>query len=232
MKVPFWKVALCALGVALSGAATSATTVIGFDDLAPGFSLPGDTVVAKDGYELKMTFGIGVVDGADAFGPGTGLDLALPVGTSGQFLTLLNDGRFTITRPDGSAFGIQGFEAGFVSPLATLFAANEYAGSMGVFYEDANGVQNTLVLFDAIANQDGEFAMRTVFNVPQLMNNLVFASFFFLTPDGSGSIVWPNQNFNQFVIDNIGFMVPVPGTLVLALLPLGLLGAVRTWRGV
>ncbi len=230
MKSPFWKLAICSLGIALAAPAMSSVTVIGFDGLTPGFSLPGETVVSSNGYDVKMTFGIGVVDTAAAFGPGAGLDLALPVGTSGQFLTALNDGAFTITR-SAKPFQLLGFQAGFVSPLTKLFAPGEYAGSMGVFYEETNGQQNAIAVFDAVANANGEFEMQTVSNVPDLMRDIVFASLFFYTPDGSGLIVWPNQNFNQFVIDNIA-VVPVPATLPLVLLAVGLMGTLRARRSV
>ena len=100
---------------------------------------------------------------------------------------------------------------------------------MAVVYEDLNGVQTLLSLFDAFANANGEFEMQTVSNVPELMGNLVSATFLFLTPDGSGGITWPNQNFNQFAIDNIT-VLPVPGTLLLALLTLAAARAVRVRR--
>lgn len=229
MKAPFWKVALCALGVALAGPALAGATVFGFDDQAPGLSLPGEVVVVRDGISLTTTFGIGVVDSAAAFGPGSGLDLAAPVGLSGQFLMALNDGSFIIESTVGAPFRLISFEAGFIAPLTQLFAPGEYAGSMGVFFEDVNGVQRSLALFDAFANANGEFEMQTVSNVPELMGDIVFASFFFATPDGSGSIVWPNQNFNQFAIDNIT-VLPVPGTLLLALLTLAAARAVRVRR--
>lgn len=231
MKAPFWKVALCAMGVALAGPALAGATVIDFEDQMPGISLPGDTVAVKEGFALTMSNGIGVVDTAAAFGPGVGLDLAGPTGTSGQILIAINDGALTLSSIFGTSFHLLSFEAGFVSPLTQLFAPGEYAGTMAVVYEDLNGVQTLLSLFDAFANANGEFEMQTVSNVPELMGNLVSATFLFLTPDGSGGITWPNQNFNQFVIDNIT-VVPAPGTLVLALLTLGLLSAARVRRGV
>lgn len=231
MKVPFWKLALCSVGMVLAGSALAAPTVIAFEDLTPGFALPGDTVVTKDGYSVSVVNGIGVVDTAAAYGPGTGLDLAAPVGTSGQFLSGLNDGAFTLRRADGASFHLSSFEAGFISPLTQLFGPGEYAGSLAVRYEEADGDIATILVLDAIANANGEFEMQTVSGIPELMGDLLSATFLFLTPDGSGDIVWPNANFNQFAIDNIT-VVPLPGTLALALLTLGVFGGLRNRRSV
>lgn len=231
MKVPFWKLALCSVGVALAGSAMAVPTVIGFDDLSPGFVLPNDTVTTKYGLSLTVANGIGVVDTAAAFGPGSGLDLAAPVGTSGHFLSGLNDAAFTLRRDDGGIFRLGSFDAAFISPLTQLFAPGEYAGSLAVQYEEADGDIATILVLDAIANANGEFEMQTVSGIPELMGELVSATFLFMTPDGSGDIAWPNANFNQFALDNISF-VPLPGTLALALLTLGVFGGLRNRRSV
>jgi hypothetical protein len=183
----------------------------------------------KEGFALTVVNGIGVVDTAAAFGAGTGLDLAGPTGTTGQFLIGINDGALSLTSVSGAPFHLLSFEAGFVSPLTQLYAPGEYAGTMVVQYEELGGLLTTIELFEAFANADGEFEMQTVSGVPALMGNLVSATFFFATPDGTGGIAFPNNNFNQFVIDNIT-VVPVPGTLLLALLTLAAAGAVRVRR--
>jgi PEP-CTERM motif len=224
MKAKLWQRALGALCVAAVLPASAATVT--FEDVAPGLVGTGSSVTTGGMTLTQVGVGFGVVDSAAAFGPGTGLDLAVPMATIGQFYTSLNDGSVTMVSTNGKAFSIRGFDFGFVSALGGLFRPGELAGGLFVDYTTIDGVTD-FVGFEALADGAGLFSMSTV-SARALQDNLLTSvRFTFLSFDGT-TLVNPNFNFNQFALDNI--QVPEPTSVALAVLAIGLMGGMNARR--
>jgi hypothetical protein len=225
MKSKLWQRSLGALAVAAALPASAA--VITFEGLTPGLVSAGDSVVVSGMSLMQLNPGLGSIDSAAAFGPGTGLDLAAPLGTMGQFYASLNDGSVKMTSADGSAFNIRSFDFGFIAALNGLYGANEAAGALVADYVTESG-SSGFEVFDAVANGDGLFSMTTASAAAFQSNRLTSVTFTFVSPDGSGFLVNPNGNLNQFALDNI--QIPEPTSVALAVLALGLMGGMNARR--
>jgi len=214
MKFKLWQDALAAAGVALAAPAMAFS--IDFEGMPAGFFLAGDSF-SQDSMSLTTQdgIGIGVVDTAAAFGPGTGLDLAVPLGTQGQFYSGLNDGVLTLTSADSSPFKLYSLDFAFISPLTNLYAPGEVPGKLVMAYTAVGGSGSLSWNFGA-ANADGQFSMSTLLDPAVNAPSYLSVSFSACTFDGLGGCLAPNRNFNQFALDNIS-AVPEPTPLVLAL---------------
>jgi len=224
MNSRLWQNVLGAMGIAL--AAPVMALSVNFEGLAPGFFFPGESVV-QGIATLTTQNGIGVIDTAAAFGPGTGLDLAVPLGTQGQFYSGLNDGALTLTLVDGKPFQIRGFDFGFISPLSNLYNPGEVPGALVMSFDALDGTGGSMTWSFGGADSGGRFSMNQVGVSPLYSTVFTRVSFFACTFDANLSCVAPNNNFNQFAIDNI---IPEPGSLALAALALGLVGGLRKRR--
>jgi hypothetical protein len=225
MKSKLWQRSLGALAVAAVVPASAA--VITFEELAPTLLGVGESAMSGGMTLTQTNLGFGFVDTAAAFGPQTGLDVAIPQGTMGQFYTSTNDGSVKLTSSTGAAFNIRSFDFGFAAPLTALFGPNEVAGALVVDYVTESGIAG-LEIFGAASDGAGLFNMATASAAAFQSNRLTSLTFTFVSPDGSGFLVNPNLNFNQFALDNI--QIPEPTSVALAVLALGLMGGMNARR--
>ena len=212
MKFKLWQNALGAMGVALAGPAMAFP--IDFEAVPTNFYAAGESFTQASAT-LSVQGGLGVVDTAAAFGPGTGLDLAVPLGTQGKFYSGLNDGVLTLTSTDSSPFKLYSLDFAFISPLANLYAPGEVPGKLVMAYTAVGGGGSLSWNFGA-ANAGGQFSMSTLLDPALNAPSYLSVSFSACTFDGLGGCLAPNGNFNQFALDNIS-AVPEPTPLVLAL---------------
>ncbi len=230
-----WREALCGAGMAAALAAPATAAVLTMEGVAPGsLYFPGESF-SEAGHSLTIQVSAGVVDTSAAFGPGTGLDLAGPLGNNSQFFIGLNDGALRLTANDGGVFKVSGFDFGFVSPLTSLFAPGETPGAFVAAYETAAGVLGALTWNFVGADANGQFSFQTagLADMGVLAAGVKRVDFFACTFDVTGACFYPNLNFGQFALDNIvvgGATVPTPGTLALAALAMALGIGVRGRR--
>ena len=212
MKSKLWKNALGALGIAL--ATPVMAFPIDFETVPTNFYMTGDSFT-QGAASMSVQSGVGVVDTAAAFGPGLGLDLAVPLGTQGQFYSGLNDGGLTLTSIDSSPFKLFSLDFSFISPLTNLYAPGDVPGKLVMAYTAVGGAGSMSWNFGA-ADASGKFSMGTLMDPALNAPSYLSVSFSACTFDGLGGCLAPNGNFNQFALDNIS-AVPEPTPVVLAL---------------
>lgn len=230
MKKFLPRVALAAAALTCLGMAQAA--VMTFEGVAPGSILIATESHAELGSSLTVNTDAGVIDTAAAFGPGTGLDLAGPIGNNSQFFIGLNDASVTLTDVGGGGFGLAGFDFGFVSALTSLFQPGEAAGFLvGIYEELATGTTGVKTWSFGVADANGQFGFQSLglADMGVLYKGMRSVELFACTANDAGDCVNPNRNFGQFALDNINF-VPEPGSLALVLLALGVTGGLRSRR--
>lgn len=212
MKSKLWQNALGALGIALATPAMAFP--IDFETVPTNFYTTGESFTQAS-VNLAVQGGVGVVDTAAAFGPGSGLDLAVPLGTQGKFYSGLNDGVLTLTSIDSSPFKLFSLDFSFISPLTNLYALGNVPGMLLMAYTAVGGNGSLSWNFGA-ADVNGKFTMNTLADPALTAPSYLSVSFSACTFNGYGGCVAPNGNFNQFALDNIS-AVPEPTPVVLAL---------------
>lgn len=212
MKSKLWQNALGAMGIALATPVMAFS--IDFETVPTNFYTTGESFTQAS-VNLAVQSGVGVVDTAAAFGPGSGLDLAVPLGTLGKFYSGLNDGVLTLTSIDSSPFKLFSLDFSFISPLTNLYALGDVPGMLLMAYTVAGGDGSLSWNFGA-ADVNGKFTMTTLADPALTVPSYLSVSFSACTFNGFGGCVAPNGNFNQFALDNIS-AVPEPTPVVLAL---------------
>ncbi len=223
MKFGSLQRALCAISVAAGAVVPAHADTITFTGVTPGTLLtPGQSINIL-GYTLSPGDGPGVIDSASAFGPGTGLDLAVPLGSSGLFYTGLNDSFLNVKKEGGGLFRVFGFDFGFVAALNNLFNPGEEAGRLLVVWQDGNGAVSGAEFAFGPADANGKFSFQSASGagLTSLSQTSVSAiEFSACTFAANGNCESFNANFSQFALDNIN--IPEPGSLALALAALAL----------
>ena len=228
-----WMKALCGVSLATALAVPALASTLSFEGVGAGTILfPGDSI-NEGGFELTATYSAGVVDTREAFGPGTGLDLAAPLGNPSQFFIGLNDAGISLKASDGSVFGLAGFDFAFVSALTGLFAMGEQAGLFLADYLKEDGSTGLGSWSFGAADGGGNFSFISagLADMGGLASGIREVEFYACTFDIAGACTF-GDNFSQFALDNIrnnvpAGTVPLPGTLALTLLALGLAGGLR-----
>jgi len=225
--------ALCGVSLATALAVPALASTLSFEGVRAGTILfPGDSI-NEGGFELTATYSASVVDTPAAFGAGTGLDLAAPLGNPTQFFIGLNDAGISLKSSDGSVFGLAGFDFGFVSALVGLFNPGEEAGLFLADYTKEDGSTGFDAWSFGAADADGKFSFISagLADMGGLASGIREVEFYACTFDIAGACTF-GDNFSQFALDNIRInvpagTVPLPGTLALTLLALGLAGGLR-----
>lgn len=224
------KLALAAAALTCLGVSQAA--VMTLESIAPGSILFAGEAYTELGHTLSVNSDAGVIDTSAAFGPGVGLDLAGPTGNGSQFFIGLNDASVTLKAVGGDAFGLAGFDFGFVSALTDLFSPGDTAGLLvGLYEEAATGNTGVMSWSFGAADGNGQFGFQSLglADMGVLSRGMRSVELFACTANAAGDCVSPNQNFGQFALDNINF-VPEPGSLALVMLALGLTGGLRARR--
>lgn len=221
MKRSVMNHALAALALGAAAALPAHASVVDFEDVAP--TLFAGSSISSGGFDFASSgAGFSGVDNAGAFLFGNA-----PGGSTGQFLFGLNADALTMTHASGGAFGLLGFDFGFVAPL----------GGLG------SGLSAGMLHVEALAEGGGLIAEDLDFGVSDAAGNWNFSSyagsafaagvtsvtFSACIYDNTGGCAF-GDNLAQFAVDNL--RVPEPGGAVLALTALGLLAATRRRQSV
>lgn len=209
---------------AASAAPVALAGPITFEAAPPGtFVADGSTfgTYTEAGATFSVAGGFGAIDSVAAFGGGQPLDLPAPMASDGQFLSVLGDGRATMSL-GGASFRLAGFSFAYLPPLANLFAAG--AGSEALLlvdYFDAAGLAGQSQFDFGLADAGGAFAFQTLglADMGALASGVSSVSFSACVIFGS-QCVQASGGFSQFAIDNL--VVSEPGSLTLAGLALAL----------
>jgi hypothetical protein len=209
-------VAVCGLLGAMPGAHAS---LLGFETVPSGLQFDGDTFT-EGAYRWTVGGSFGDVDTAAAFSVAT-LALA-PTGNATQFYAGLDDSRVTLTRVDGQAFRLTGFDAGFVTP--TPQASGILPGQIVVLGSDVSGTPILQNWEFAPSGAGGSFAFKTYSGADDFSNfasvtSLTFTSCAFST--SSSLCRNPAENLAQFAIDNVNVSA-VPEPAMWALMGIGI----------
>jgi len=222
-----WRRFCCVMAAALFLApAARADVLIDFEALTPWFYGPGE-VLAVDGYEFTFDpLAIGVVDSEAGFFFGNA-----PTNSTGQFLSILNDGAVLLEEQNQVPFALKSFAFGFIGPLPGSGVPGTTVGQIKVGAVGTNG--NAIVQsFDfVVADAEGNFSFGPAVLGPTFgsLTSVTFSACLYLV---SGECGIGDVNLAQFALDNLLVgaavaAVPEPGTLPLLALALGAFVAAR-----
>lgn len=225
---------------ALFCAAPAYADVVNFDTLAPAAYLSGDAI-SESGYgmlflEGPFAAGLGLPPG----GIGTIIDnndpascdiIACPVGASGNYLGVFNDGGVRFSHQgELSGFTLTGFDFAFIAPAPV--GPGNY-GQLQLSGVNWQGTTITTRLEFPGQNDNGSFMFGSAGLDAAFRANVFSAltiSACIYDGDGICQNSWDNPAGNQaqFALDNLSLTaVPEPASILLAALGLGALGLSR-----
>ena len=189
--------------------------VIDFESQAQDIYADGSSVT-QAGFAFTQVGDFGVVADAGSF-----LIAQAPLGNDTQFYSVLNDSQLAVTRGDGVAFDLNGFDAGFVSPAPQ--DAGVVAGRLVLVGTKAGGMSFTTSWEFGASDANGNFSFEHFASGLGEFRNLSSVAFMACVYVAGGGCVNPADNLAQFALDNVAVTaVPEPSTY--ALMALGLCG--------
>jgi hypothetical protein len=219
MKLNGWHAGFGAAAVALVAASSAHATAVNFEDTVPTL-FAGSSVISR-GYSFASPgIGFSGVDSSASF-----VFANAPANASGQFLFMLNGDQTAMTHGGGGSFFLNYFDASFIAPLGGL-GSGIVPGELTVIADAgaAGTITQTFVFGASDGNGDFNFGRVIPDDLAGLpLTSVTFTSCIYLA-DGSCSATGTDTP-PQFAIDNLA--VPEPGTALLALAALGILGARR-----
>ncbi|WKB53066.1 NF038120 family PEP-CTERM protein [Eleftheria terrae] len=198
-------------------------TVVDFEALPPDLYFDGSGF-QQDGFRFSVEGGFGTLDTAASC-----FITVCPSGNDTQFYSALNDSQLSLSRTDGAAFRLQGFDAAFVAPLN--FGSGSPAGQIVLHALTASGGHLFSSWDFGVSGSDGSFSFTR-------FSGADFASFSAITSIDFSACVYtaggacqnPGGNLAQFALDNIALAPAVPEPASVALLALGLGALARRSR--
>ena len=218
-----WRSWLAGATLAVSFALPAQAALIDFEDVTPNIFGPGEGFISR-GYGFTFdAFGIGVVDSAATFLFGNA-----PPNANGQFVAALNTAGIVMRSATDDPFLISAFDYSFIAPLPGIGVPGGVVGELHLIGLNAVGAIVTASFLLPAADANGDFPFGTIFanQLGALGLGGPLASLGFFSCVYVGATCAFDDNLAQFALDNIR-TVPAPSTLALALLAIGLVGAVR-----
>jgi hypothetical protein len=231
--------AMAGLLAALSCAAPAFADVVNFETL-PAVANESGTAVSEAGYNMLFVEGPVAAQYGAVSGVGTIIDsnnpfscdiLACPLGASGNYLAVLNDGAVRFSHPGQlNGFTVSGFDFAFLPPVPvgpgnygqlTLSGTNWFGTAVNTTLDFPGQDANGNFLFGG-AQLDAAFRAN-------VFTSLTFSACIY-DLDGvcSNSVDHPAFNQAQFALDNVNLnAVPEPASFLLMGLGLGALGIAR-----
>lgn len=201
--------------------ASSHAGLINFDNVDPSIYFEGESAAVDSTFQITAR-GLGLI--GDAY---SCFIAQCPSGNDTQSWYALNDGGFDLSRYDMGAMQLLGFDISFVPPFP-IYAPDAILGRLLIDSFNSMGQWIGSWSFDLPAqNQDGNFYFAHVDVSSFAMEGHLFR-FSSCTFDSNLDCVAPNENLNQFVIDNIH--VPAGDTLALLAIGFAAFGAMRRRR--
>ncbi len=218
------KLSLAALACAalMAAGAPARADVVTFDDVPLDFVGNGGSI-NSGGFIFTQLGDFGGVTDDQSF-----LFNNAPTGNSSHIYAALNDTSVRLTHAARN-FRLTGFDLGFAPVLDQIYALGDTYGGLVLEAVGADGNSYSAFADFGAADSDGRFAFQTAdlgglgALGSQYLQSLTFTACVF----DNGNCVAPNFNQNQFAIDNLILAVPEPGSLALAALALGMVGATR-----
>jgi hypothetical protein len=219
-----WRRWFGAAAIGLAAVLPAQAAVVDFEDVAPG--LFQGTSRASGGYNFASEglIGFSGIDSAGGFLFGNA-----PANATGQFLFALNADAITMTSVDGNAFFLDQFDAAFIAPVPDL-GPGILPGELHLVGDTGAGVVTESFILPASVG-DGDFNFGTFYTDALrgiAVQSIRFTACIYL--DDSSCSFSGVDTPPQFALDNLG--VPEPGTAMLALCALALIGARRRTRPV
>ena len=231
--------AMSGLIAALFCTAPAYADIVNFDTLAPAAYLSGETI-SESGYSMLFVEGpvaaeLGLVGGVgtiiDNNNPASCDIIACPLGASGNYLGVFNDGGVRFSHQgELSGFTLTGFDFAFIAPAPV--GPGNY-GQLQLSGVNWQGTTITTRLDFPGQNDNGAFLFGSAV-LDAAFRGYVFSALTINACIYGGEGVcqnsWDNPAWNQaqFALDSLNLTaVPEPASLLLAALGLGALGLSR-----